>query len=77
MSITSICLNGSTERKEEIEKRQAAEKEHLDKFKKRIEEKFQTYFDDPRNINLKFEPMDHIYRSIMYGRCCFSLLLFF
>lgn len=56
----------STERKEEIEKRQAAEKERLDKFKKRIEEKFQDYFNDPKNINLKFEPMDHVYRSIMY-----------
>lgn len=37
----------------------------LEKFKNRIEEKFQVYFNDPNNMNLKFEPMDHIYRSIM------------
>lgn len=53
------------ERKQEIERRQAAEKERLEKFKNRIEEKFKTYFNDPKNINLKFEPMDHVYRSIM------------
>lgn len=57
--------NHLTERKEEIEKRQVAEKERLEKFKNRIEAKFKSYFSDPKNINLKFEPMDHVYRSIM------------
>lgn len=53
------------ERKQEIEKQQALEKERLERFKCKIEEKFKTYFKDPNNTSLKFEPMDHLYRSIV------------
>ena len=54
-----------SERKEEISKRQAAEKEKLERFKARVEEKLNTHFKDPTQTSLKFDPMDHIYRSIV------------
>lgn len=54
------------ERKEEIERRQKAEKEKMDRFKDRVETKLLTHFMDPKNQMLKFEPMDQIYRSIVY-----------
>lgn len=53
-------------RKEEIEKRQAAERERMERFKERVEAKLISHFEDSKNTNLKFEPMDHVYRSIMY-----------
>jgi hypothetical protein len=53
-------------RKEETEKRQAAEKQRLKKFKERVESKFVSHFQDSANIMLKFEPMDQIYRSIVH-----------
>ncbi|KAF2880750.1 hypothetical protein ILUMI_25422 [Ignelater luminosus] len=53
-------------RKEDIERRQAAEKERLRKFKEDIEEKIKTHFDNPLNTSLKFAPLDHIYRSIIH-----------
>lgn len=56
----------SLERKEEIEKKQEAEKENYKRFKETVENKLRTYFLDDQNGNLKFSPMDHIYRSIVY-----------
>lgn len=53
------------ERKEETEKRQALAKERLKRFKDDIENKMKSYFSDTNNKNLKFSPMDHIYRSIV------------
>lgn len=53
-------------RKEEIEKRQAAEKEKLKQFKERVERKIETHFSDSINLCLKFTPLDHIYRSIIH-----------
>lgn len=55
----------SVERKEEIERRQKAEKEKMDRFKDRVETKLITHFTDPKNYMLKFEPMDQVYRSIV------------
>lgn len=56
----------SLARKEEIEKKQNAEKENYKRFKEKVEDKLRTYFNDDQNANLKFSPMDHIYRSIVY-----------
>ncbi|CAH1973577.1 unnamed protein product [Acanthoscelides obtectus] len=53
-------------RKEEIEKRQNEEREKMERFKSRVEIKLITYFSDPKNVMLKFEPMDHLYRSIVH-----------
>lgn len=53
------------ERKEEIERRQKEEKEKLQRFKDRVEAKLISHFKDPKNMMLKFEPMDHIYRSVV------------
>lgn len=53
-------------RKEEIEKKQEAEKENYKRFKETVENKLRTYFLDDQNGNLKFSPMDHIYRSIVH-----------
>ncbi|GJQ70058.1 hypothetical protein Trydic_g22539 [Trypoxylus dichotomus] len=53
-------------RREEIEKRQAVEKERLKRFKENIENKMKSHFMDANNKNLKFSPMDHIYRSIIH-----------
>lgn len=60
-----LKLTPFTERKEEIEKRQAEEKEQLKRFKERVEKKFETHFNDPANNMLKFDPMNQIYRSIV------------
>lgn len=53
------------ERKQEIERRQNEEKEKLKRFKERVEAKLKSHFKDPKNIMLKFEPMDQICRSIV------------
>lgn len=53
------------ERKEELERRQKEEKEKMNRFKDRVELKLLSHFKDPKNLMLKFEPMDHIYRSIV------------
>lgn len=53
------------ERKEEIELRQKAEKEKMDRFKDRVETKLISHFTVPENLMLKFEPMDQVYRSIV------------
>lgn len=58
----SIAL---AERKEELEKRQKEEKENYKRFKEKVEDKLKTYFEEPRNMNLKFSPMHQIYRSIV------------
>ncbi|KAI4465535.1 sperm associated antigen 7 [Holotrichia oblita] len=49
-----------------MERRQAIERDRLRRFKEDIENKMQSYFKDPNNKNLKFSPMDHIYRSIIH-----------
>ncbi|KAF5300750.1 hypothetical protein FQA39_LY10995 [Lamprigera yunnana] len=53
-------------RKEEVEKRQAAEKENLKKFKDSVEKQIIKHFKDLTNTSLKFTPLDHIYRSIIH-----------
>ncbi|XP_018562649.1 sperm-associated antigen 7 [Anoplophora glabripennis] len=53
-------------RKQEIEKRQNEEKEKLKRFKERVEAKLKSHFKDPKNVMLKFEPMDQICRSIVH-----------
>lgn len=53
-------------RKEEIEKRQTAEKEKLKRFKDDIDRKMQSHFADSTKSYLKFYPMDHIFRSIIH-----------
>lgn len=53
-------------RKAEYEKRKEAEKQRFKQFKEDIEKKCHTYFADPKNTYLKFQPMDHIYRSIIH-----------
>lgn len=52
--------------KEEIERKQTEEKERLKRFKERVEAKLASYFKDPKNSMLKFEPMDQICRSIVH-----------
>lgn len=53
------------ERKEELEKRQKQEKENYKRFKEKVEGKLKTFFFDEKNTNLKFSPMDQIYRSLV------------
>ncbi|XP_066254018.1 sperm-associated antigen 7 [Euwallacea similis] len=53
-------------KKEELVKIQNEEKERLNRFKERVETKLNTYFKDPNNLMLKFEPMDQIHRSIVH-----------
>lgn len=53
-------------RKEEIEKRQAAEKENLKKFKDKVEIELTNHFKNKSNLSLKFAPLDHVYRSIIH-----------
>ncbi|XP_023022432.1 sperm-associated antigen 7 [Leptinotarsa decemlineata] len=53
-------------RKEEFERRQTEEKEKLQRFKDRVEAKLISHFKDPKNVMLKFEPMDQICRSIVH-----------
>jgi len=53
-------------KKEEIEKKQQEEKERIKRFKERVEAKLISFFQDPNNTMLKFEPMDQIYRSIVH-----------
>lgn len=51
--------------KEEVEKRQKVEKEKLRKFKENVEVRINKHFEDKYNIDLKFEPMDKIQRTIV------------
>ncbi|CAG9859374.1 unnamed protein product [Phyllotreta striolata] len=53
-------------RKQELERRQNEEKKELKCFKERVETKLLSYFKDPNNTYLKFEPMDQIHRSIVH-----------
>ncbi|XP_044743531.1 sperm-associated antigen 7 [Chrysoperla carnea] len=52
--------------KEEVEKRQKVEKEKLRKFKENVEERINKHFEDKYNIDMKFEPMDKIQRTIVH-----------
>ncbi|KAF5283550.1 hypothetical protein FQR65_LT13843 [Abscondita terminalis] len=53
-------------RKEAIQKHQAAEKENLREFKDKVEKQINTHFKDVRNLSLEFDPLDHVYRSIIH-----------
>ncbi|XP_022918906.1 sperm-associated antigen 7 [Onthophagus taurus] len=53
-------------RKEEMDRRQAIEKENLRKFKEYTETKMKVFFENDENINMKFTPMNQIYRSIVH-----------
>ncbi|XP_044750237.1 sperm-associated antigen 7 homolog [Coccinella septempunctata] len=53
-------------KKEFFEKHQAAEKDRLQRFKERLEEKILKHFEDKNNTTLKFDPMDAIQRSIVH-----------
>ncbi|XP_045472130.1 sperm-associated antigen 7 homolog [Harmonia axyridis] len=53
-------------KKEFYEKHQAAEKDRLQRFKERVEEKILKHFDDKNNTTFKFDPMDAIQRSIVH-----------
>ncbi|ENN78656.1 hypothetical protein YQE_04828, partial [Dendroctonus ponderosae] len=52
--------------KDVIEKKQNEEKERLKRFKERVEAKLTSHFKNPKNIMLKFDPMDQIQRSIVH-----------
>ncbi|KAK4879587.1 hypothetical protein RN001_007733 [Aquatica leii] len=53
-------------RKEAIQKQQAAEKENLREFKDKVENQISIHFKNLANMSLKFDPLDHVYRSIIH-----------
>ncbi|XP_019867000.1 sperm-associated antigen 7 homolog [Aethina tumida] len=65
-SLSEAEKNLIKKKKAEIEKNKELEKEKLNRFKERVETKFDNYFKDKKNVMLKFEPMDQIYRSIVH-----------
>lgn len=53
------------EQREEIERRQKADKQKLKQFKESVEGKVEQFFSDQYNSDMKFDPMEKIYRTIM------------
>jgi hypothetical protein len=49
-------------------KRAAEEKKKKSKFRQTIEQKVSRFIQDGSQTRLKFEPMDKIYRSIVYNK---------
>lgn len=62
---SSFFFSLFVERKQELERRQNEEKEKLKRFKDRVESKLISHFQDQNNMNLKFDPMDKVCRSIV------------
>ncbi|XP_013188564.1 sperm-associated antigen 7 homolog [Amyelois transitella] len=57
--------NAMRKQKEAMEKKQKEEKNIINRFRKRVEEKISNFIKDDTKPYIQFEPMDQMYRSII------------
>jgi hypothetical protein len=57
--------NAMKKQKEAMEKRKTEEKQMLNKFRKRIEEKIECFIKDDNKPHFQFDPMEQMYRAII------------
>lgn len=57
--------NAMRKQKEAIERRQTEEKNMINRFRKRVEEKIGNFVRDGKKPHIQFEPMEQMYRSII------------
>ncbi|XP_075978552.1 sperm-associated antigen 7 homolog [Anticarsia gemmatalis] len=64
-TVSEAQKNAMRKQKEAIEKRQKEEKNMINRFRKRVEEKINNFVKDGRKPHIQFEPMEQMYRSII------------
>lgn len=64
-SASEAQKNAMKKQKEAMERKQKEEKNMINKFRKRVEEKITSFIKDGTKPHLAFEPMDQRYRSII------------
>ncbi|XP_026762504.2 sperm-associated antigen 7 homolog [Galleria mellonella] len=64
-SASEAQKNAMKKQKEAMERKQKEEKNMINRFRKRVEEKISNFIKDGTKPFLQFEPMDQMYRSII------------
>ncbi|XP_049874330.1 sperm-associated antigen 7 [Pectinophora gossypiella] len=64
-SASEAQKNAMKKQKEALERKQKQERDMINKFRKRVEEKISNFIKDGNTPYLQFEPMDQMYRSII------------
>ncbi|XP_053606197.1 sperm-associated antigen 7 homolog [Plodia interpunctella] len=64
-STSEAQRNAMKKQKEAVERKQKEDKNMLNKFRKRVEEKISNFIKNSNKPYIQFEPMDQMYRSII------------